>query len=355
MNKEQSHAFDHMFPSHNQLAASGKIKCTPADFRVTEINDHITFTGEGEHLWLWIEKTDTNTDWVAKQLAQICQASERNIGYAGLKDRHAVTQQWFSVQLPKIDQATDIQNALPDEMTILRSERHNRKIKTGYLQGNRFELTVRDIEGDRGCIEANIQNVIDFGVPNYFGAQRFGKDMGNLPKAIDFFNGRFKTRNKNLKSLLISSARSHIFNNILAARIANNTWHRPIKGDVMQLNNSHSWFKSSEATSEEIRQRLKEKDIHISAALWGEDAVQSEAECAIFEQSIADQTPQYAKGFEQFRVKQDRRAVRMCPQNLKFEWLNGDLKLTFELPPGAYATVVLREILNCSEDRKTKA
>ena len=352
MTNEKPHTFDQLFPSHNLLAASGQIKTTPADFKVTEINEQVEFTGEGEHLWLWIEKTDTNTDWVAKQLAHICQVPGRNIGYAGLKDRNAVTQQWFSVQLPQIDQASDIQNALPDEIKILRSERHNRKIKTGYLQGNRFELMVRDIAGDRSSIEQNIQNIIEFGVPNYFGSQRFGKDMGNINKAADFFSGSFKTRNKNLKSLLISSARSHIFNNILASRIKNKTWHQVIPGDVMQLNNSHSWFKSSEATSVEIEQRLKEKDIHISAALWGEDAVQSESDCADFEQEIAKQTPQYAKGFEQFRVKQDRRAIRMCPQNMAYEWIDGDLKITFELPPGAYATVVLREILNCTETPK---
>ena len=343
--------FEQLFPSHNTLGATGKIKSTPEDFKVTELNDSIKFTGEGEHLWLWIEKTDSNTDWVAKQLAHICQVPQRQVGYAGLKDRHAVTQQWFSIQLPKVNHPGDIQQALPDEITILDSQRHNRKIKTGYLKGNRFELWVRDIQGDHGGIEDNIKNITTQGVPNYFGNQRFGKDMANLKKAADLFSGRFRTCNKNLKSLLISSARSHIFNNILAARIKNQIWHQTMKGDVMQLNNSHSWFKSSEATEEEITQRLKAKDIHISAALWGEDAVQSEADCAEFEHAVAQQTPQYLSGFQQFRVKQDRRAIRLCPQSLQHSWTKNDLKVSFELPAGAYATVVLSEILSCQESK----
>ena len=344
--------FDELFPTHNKIEASGIIKSCPSDFKVFEVNDQVEFTGDGEHLWLLIEKTDTNTDWVAKQLAYICQVSERNIGYAGLKDRNAVTQQWFSIQLPKVDLASDIQQALPEEIQIKRSERHNRKIKTGYLQGNRFELMVRNIDGCKASIENNIQNVIDYGVPNYFGSQRFGKEMGNIEKAEALFSGQFRTRNKNLKSLLISTARSHIFNNIVTTRIINKTWHQVIPGDVMQLNNSHSWFKSSEATADEIKQRLNEKDIHISAALWGEDTVQSETDCAAFENEVAAQSPQYKTGFEQHRVKQDRRAIRLCPKALEYQWQSDDLLLTFELPPGAYATVVMREILACSERPK---
>ncbi len=345
-----SHQFKQLFPSHNELNATGTIKTQPVDFRVTEISPEVDFTGDGEHLWLWVEKTDSNTDWVAKQLAHICQVPNRNVGYAGLKDRHAVTQQWFSVQLPQINE-TDIQKALPSEIKILKTHWHNRKLKTGFLKGNRFELLIRDIHGAKESIEQNILNIKNQGVPNYFGQQRFGNNMANIQKAKDLFSGRFKTRNKNLKSLLISTARSHIFNNILTARIKNQTWDEVIDGDIMQLNNSHSWFHASEATQTELTQRLADKDIHISAALWGEDEVQSQAECATFEQSIAAQTPEYFPGFEQFRVKQDRRAIRLCPKKLQHEWLKDDLKLTFELPSGAYATVVLAEILNVKEGK----
>ena len=164
--------YNQLFPTLNNINATGVIRKSPEDFKVTEITD-IEFSGQGEHLWLYVQKIGTNTDWLSKQLASICQVHPRNIGYAGLKDRHAVTQQWFSVQLPKVSDIELIQNALPEEITILESEWHSRKLKTGQLDFNQFEITLRDIEGDNELIDQNIESIIKHGVPNYFGSQRF--------------------------------------------------------------------------------------------------------------------------------------------------------------------------------------
>jgi len=350
--------FNSLFPTINKISTTGIIRTNPQDFKVTELND-IELSGAGEHLWLYIEKTDSNTDWVAKQLSNVCQTPRGQVGFAGLKDRHAVTQQWFSIQLPKISGIKKIQSALPDAITIIEHGKHSKKIKVGQLNYNQFEIIIREINcnhksndksdsenNKKQQIEKNIQNIKDNGVPNYFGPQRFGHDMGNIQKAQDWFSGSYKVKTKNLKSILISTARSHIFNTIVAQRIKEKTWDTTITGDILQLNKSHSWFTASDASTTEIVERLKVFDIHLTAAMWGEDPVQSSESCAIMEKKIADTFPIYQLGFEKFRLKQDRRAMRICPIDLKHEWIDDNLKLTFKLLPGAYATGVIREILD---------
>ncbi len=338
--------FNTLFPTRNTITASGTIRTKPEDFRVTELND-IELSGEGEHLWLTIQKTSNNSIWVAKQLANVCQVPQKKVAFAGQKDRHAITQQWFSIQLPKITDTDKIQSALGHGIQIIKSGKHSRKIKIGQLDANAFEIVIRDISGDKQQIEKNITNIKANGVPNYFGAQRFGHDMGNISKCQDWFAGNYKVKSRNLKSLLISTARSHIFNLIVAKRIEQNIWDKCIDGDVLQLNKSHSWFPSCDASSDEIVKRLTEFDIHLTAAMWGDDAVQSQGQCAQLENSIAKIFPVYQKGFEKFRLKQDRRAMRVCPMDFDFCWQSDNtLKLNFKLLPGAYATGIMREILD---------
>ncbi len=345
-------SFDQLFPTINSVSASGIIRSQADDFIVLEHND-IEFTESGEHLWLKVEKTNSNTAWVATQISSACKVPARQVGYAGLKDRHAITQQWFSVQLPKIRELDEIKAKLPDEVKIIEHHWHKSKIKTGFLTCNEFRLKVRNITGDTAQINHNIATLMTQGAPNYFGPQRFGHHMGNIEKANDWFSGKTKVNNKNLRGLLISTARSHIFNQILAYRIKNNTWDQVIDGDIIQLNGSHSWFHANDATNNELTERLAAFDIHLTAALWGEDGVQSSANCAELEQNNANEFPIYQQGFKLFRVKQDRRAIRVVPMDLSHTWDNEDLLLNFKLLPGAYATGILREILSvtdCSHD-----
>lgn len=339
-----SSEFDEYFPIHNTVEGSGVIREQPQDFQVVEIN-HIDFSGEGEHLWLYIQKTGCNTDWVAKQLAQICQVPTLQVGYAGLKDRHAVTSQWFSVQLPKVSDPEQIQAQLSEEILIIKSVRHNKKLKTGGLKANQFKLLIRHIQGDKQQVENNIAAVIKHGVPNYFGEQRFGHHLNNVSKAADWFAGQFRPKNRNLKSLLISTARSWIFNHIISERIKTDCWLTPVQGDIFQLDGSHSWFLDDQEDQQVILQRLKEQDIHITAPLWGEDDLQSHADTALMEQRVADRFPEMLAGMPKHRLKHDRRATRMKINEMTYAWVGGDLELQFTLGPGGYATVVMREIL----------
>lgn len=339
--------FDQLFPTLNTIQATGTIRSSANDFKVTEINN-IECSGQGEHLWLYIEKINSNTDWIAKQLANICQVPRKRVSFAGLKDRNAITQQWFSIQLPKISDVDQIQSALPPEVIVKNAQRHHKKLKVGQLDNNQFEITIRDINGDRNNIEDNINQVKSFGVPNYFGPQRFGIDLGNISKAQDWFSGSYQPKTTHLKSLLISTSRSHIFNAIVAHRIKKNQWRNAIPGDILQLDGSRSWFHAADATEEEIKQRLAAFDLHITAAMWGENDVQSTDDCALIESHVAEQYDEYLHGLKKFRLRQDRRSIRINVSDLKYQWQDHDLILTFTLPPGSYATSVIREIIDVS-------
>ena len=151
---------------------NGIIRSRPEDFVVEEI-PRITPEDEGSHLWLWVEKRSANTDWVARELAKAANCPLRDVGYAGLKDRHAVTRQWFSV--PFSDVAIEnLAKMEIDDLSIIETRKHTRKLKRGTLDGNRFFLKIHDFEGDVAETEKRLMQIKLAGVPNYFGPQRFG-------------------------------------------------------------------------------------------------------------------------------------------------------------------------------------
>ncbi len=338
--------FDLLFPGVNAISTKGAMRSIADDFQVVEIIK-TDFSGDGEHLWLFVQKINSNTDWVAKQLARACGVSPRQVGYAGLKDRHALTSQWFSVQLPVVDDRQAIQEQLPPEVLILKNHRHHKKLRTGGLKGNQFKLTIRNIEGDRPQLEQNVINIKTHGVPNYFGAQRFGHGMGNVQSAADWFAGQFRPKSRNLKSLLISTARSWIFNQILATRIRQGNWLTPLPGDIFQLDGSHSWFRDdqTEKSAVELQRRLEEQDVHITAALWGDDELQSSGLAAELERRVGLQYPELLAGMHKHRLQHARRAIRLPVRQLTHQWSGDDLSLSFELSAGGYATCVVRELL----------
>ncbi|WP_223787762.1 tRNA pseudouridine(13) synthase TruD [Marinicella meishanensis] len=344
--------FDTLFPTLNHVTNRGLLRQQPADFDVTEVIE-IDFTGSGEHWWFYVEKINSNTAWAATQLASACRVPARQVGYAGLKDRHAVTRQWFSVQLPKVTDLATITAQLPPEIRILESQQHQSKLKRGQLQHNRFALRIRQVEGDREQLTENLGAISQQGVPNYFGPQRFGHQMTNIQRVQDWFRGRIRVRNKNQRSLLLSTARSHLFNLTVAHRIKQGLWDQVIPGDLLQLDGSQSWFHEQAATAAELRQRLAAFDLHITAPLWGEGPLPSTLDCASLEQGIAEQWPIYAKGFAQHRLQHDRRSMRLRPQALAHEWQGNDLLISMQLPAGCYATSVLRELLHVT-DQQTK-
>lgn len=318
------------------------IRSTPEDFQVDELPSFEP-SGDGEHLLLEIRKRGANTVHVAKLLAQWAGLPEMAVSFAGMKDRHAVTTQRFSVHLPK-RVAPDLALLASDEVEVVSSTWHNRKLQRGTLAGNRFRLVLREVDGDARAISERLQQIGTRGIPNWFGEQRFGRDGGNVPAALAMFGGR--RMRKDQRSLLLSAARSALFNRVLAARVEQGSWDRPLDGEVWMLDGSRSVF-GPEPWSDALEERLARFDIHPSGPLWGagelrsrDAAQQLELDAISDEESLALRTGLEAEG-----LKHERRALRLRPALLQHQWLDAAvLELSFALPPGCYATAVLHEL-----------
>jgi Uncharacterized conserved protein len=228
-----------------------RIRSKPEDFRVDEI-DAFEAHGEGEHLLLTVEKRGLNTAEVARRLARWAGIGEVGIGYAGLKDRHAVTTQRFSVHLPK-RVAPDLATLQDESLQVRHSVWHNRKLPRGALAGNRFTLVLRQVQGDRAQVDERLAQIAARGIPNWFGEQRFGRGGGNIAQALAMFGGQRVKREQ--RSILLSAARSELFNRVLSRRVEQGSWERGLDGEVWMLAGSRSVF-GPEPMSEELAKRL---------------------------------------------------------------------------------------------------
>ena len=213
----------HAYPASG---ASAALKRLNEDFSVTELPLQPP-SGAGEHLWLDVEKNGANTAFVAQQLAAAAGVNEWDVGYAGLKDRYAITRQWFSLYLPK-GETPDLTQLQHPEFKVLGQSRHVKKLRPGDLQGNRFRIVLRDVSGDREAIEANLKAVASLGVPNYFGAQRFGHDGGNVEQGRAMLAREIRVRNPKKKGIYLSAVRSFVFNEVLALRIQQGLWGKTL-------------------------------------------------------------------------------------------------------------------------------
>lgn len=337
--------------AHGDPVLRARMRATPEDFRVEEL-DAFQATGSGEHLLLTIEKRAANTAFIAARLAQWAGVPLMAVSYAGLKDRHAVTRQRFSVHLPGRD-APDLSALESSELHVVAGTRHARKLPRGALAGNRFAIVLREIEGDHAAIEERLRAIAAHGVPNYFGEQRFGRFGDNVAQAQAMFAGRRVAREK--RTLLLSAARSDLFNRVLAARVLAGTWNRGLAGEVWMLDGTRSVF-GPEPMSAALAQRLEDFDIHPTGPLWGRGMLRSEDEARALEEAILgdDDLAALRRGLETAGLNQERRATRLRPQEPAWTWLDPQaLELRFSLPPGTYATTLLAE-LGAVSDRSSE-
>ncbi len=317
------------------------LRQAPEDFQVEEVLN-FSPSGEGQHVLVLIRKRNANTEWVARQLAQHAGVDRKAVGYAGLKDRRAVTEQWFSVDLAGAREP-DWSPLDSDEITVLRYGRHHRKLRQGAVQSNRFRITLRALRGERQSIEQALQRVTSRGVPNYFGEQRFGRN--NLQQAAAMLLQGRRVRDRFKRAIYLSAARSLLFNQVLARRVMDGSWDRALAGDVMMLAGSHSIFSCPEP-DEAITRRLAEGDIHPTGPLWGSGNTSCQAEAAALEEAALATEAPWCRALEAAGLKHQRRALRVIPQQLQWHFSDDDsLTLTFSLPSGCYATSVLREVV----------
>ncbi|QFI55677.1 tRNA pseudouridine(13) synthase TruD [Aeromonas simiae] len=329
---------------HGQPTARGVLKAAPSDFVVIE---DLGFEpcGEGEHIFVRVRKTGENTAWVAGLLADAAGVNRNAVTWAGLKDRHAVTEQWFGIHLPGKAEP-DLRVIASDSIQILETRRHNRKLRTGYLKGNHFTLRLTELEGVQE-LEARLQAVAAQGVPNYYGEQRFGRGGNNLEAAKAMFGGkRIKDRNK--RSLYLSAARSMLFNTVVTARIEQGLAHTLLAGDCLMLKGSHSIFSESEVTPE-LAARLASGDVQLTAPLWGRGRLASQGEAAAFEERALSELDLWREGLEKAGLDQERRPLLLLPEAMSWQLEGTSLTLSFFLPAGAFATSVVRELLDATE------
>ncbi len=308
--------------------ASATLKLLNEDFIVTELPLQLP-SGAGEHLWLDVEKNGANTAFVAQQLAEAAGVQERDVGYAGLKDRYAITRQWFSIYFPK-GETPDLTQFQHPEFKVLAQSRHVKKLRPGDLQGNRFRIVLREVTGDRDAIEANLKAVASQGVPNYFGAQRFGHDGGNVEQGRAMLAREIRVRNPKKKGIYLSAVRSFVFNEVLALRIQQGLWgQKTLPGDVLDAAGRPT------------------------GPLWGRGRVGTTDQAQALENDVAASHASLCDGMEHAGLDQERRSLVAIPQDMSWEWPQTDqLVLTFSLPAGNYATSVLNEILSTSEPER---
>ena len=338
-------------PGHGSPPARATLSADPEDFRVTEI-EKFHPSGEGTHAWLRIRKRGVNTEEVAAALARTAGAPRSAVGFAGMKDRLAVAVQWFSVDLA--GRAEPRWEALEsDAIEVLEVARHRRKLRRGALLGNRFEIVLRDVTVSGAGFDARLDAIRAGGVPNYFGPQRFGRDGANLRLARSLLVERRRIRDRHRRGLALSAARAHLFNRVLAARVAAGAWATPVPGDVMMLDGRGSVF-GIERVDEETAGRTARGEIHPTGPLWGRGARLVAGAARDIEDRAVAEAAALCEGLERERLSLGRRALRVNVRGIEGNFESqGRVSLVFALPPGAYATTVLGEIFSLDRFRES--
>jgi tRNA pseudouridine13 synthase len=325
-----------------QPIGTARFKSAHEDFLVEEILGFEP-TGEGEHCLVWLEKTDRNSNDVASDIARKLGIRRRLVNHCGLKDRVGITRQWFSIHIPGVASpvAADLDS---DGVNVLKITRHLRKLRRGCHRGNRFRVRLRDCSFTQEAARERWGMIVDRGVPNYFGPQRFGRDGGNVELVRRFMAGEVEVRDRELRGILISAARSFLFNACVGRRVDDGTWDAPIDGEVFGFADKRSLVVPENRRGDEF-ERVRQGTLELTAPLWGRGELMSVADVRTFEQSVADSYPELSAGLAGLNLVQERRVMRLRPQSAELRWESeSTLVLSFELPTGTYATTLLREL-----------
>lgn len=329
--------------AHGEACGRAVLKATAEDFQVDEVLD-IPLTGQGEHLWLWVEKRGLNTEDAARRIAKAAGLPLKAVAYAGLKDRQALTRQWFSLHLPgKAD--PDLAAAEGPALAILQRERHNRKLQRGAHSANGFTLRLTALQADRELLEQRLKQITEQGVPNYYGLQRFGFGGGNVFDARQHAERQELPVQRNLRSRLLSAGRSYLFNRVLAERVAAANWNQARVGDLLAFTTSRSFFMAGENECNDPR--LAILDLHPTGPLWGEGLPPTADSVQALEQSIGEHEQSLVQWLARAGMAHERRILRLPIQSLTWHYPEPDiLQLAFVLPAGSFATVVVRELVD---------
>ncbi|HBW84601.1 MAG TPA: tRNA pseudouridine(13) synthase TruD [Gammaproteobacteria bacterium] len=332
---------------------SARIKQHYDDFVVAETLGFEP-SGAGEHVMLLIEKSGQSTRGAVRKISQILAIDEQEVGYSGMKDRQARTRQWFSARVAWLGECA-LKRFDEAGLEIKSMARNYRKLRIGAHKSNEFRLVLRDFSGCARDIECRLQILEKYGVPNYFGTQRFGRELKNLSEAMAMLRQsegqvRVSQKNREKRSILYSAVRAYVFNQLLSRRVSNQTWSRYIEGDVLNLNRSKRFFTVAIGDwNQELTDRLECLDIHLTGALPGKPETKNRyvtrGKAADIERAVGQESPEIVDRLIWLNVKEGRRPLRFKIEQLVWHWLDSrTLELSFSLPTGAYATSVLREL-----------
>jgi tRNA pseudouridine13 synthase len=326
----------------------GKLKQQPDDFVVEEIPAYEP-CGEGEHLFLWLEKRDVAGEQLLRHVARRLQMSSRDVGMAGVKDRRAITRQWISVPARHESAITQIDT---EQIRVLRSARHRNKLRTGHLRGNRFSIRLRDVADGAGDRAAGVAEAIGrLGFPNYFGPQRFGHDLQTLRLGLDLIRGQtasasiHPSRRRFLLRMALSGVQSALFNAVLAARITNGRLHTVLPGDVMQVVASGGPFVVQDQAAEQARFDIRETVM--TGPIFGAKMREAQGDAGELETAVLANWQLTTADFDRFPklTSGTRRPLIAWPEDLAIRREQGDLWIDFGLESGCYATSLLREFM----------
>jgi len=332
---------------HGGPLGRAQFKTQPEDFQVEELLGFEP-SGEGEHCLVWVEKRDLDSNATAARLADAIGLRRRLVSHCGLKDRHAVTRQWFSLHLP--GQASPEASALESEgIKVLRITRNTRKLRRGIHLGNRFTIRLRQPDFSAALAAERWDLIASQGAPNFFGSQRFVNEGRNVEKALAMFRGEFEPRDRLLRGILLSAVRSHLFNAVVAERMARSLWDRVLSGEVFGFPDNGTLLLIGNQRGDEA-ERFEKGIVEITAPMWGVGDLPSAGETRELETEVMSRFPEFTAGLEAAGLRQERRVMRLRPTNSDFISLEaGDLQLSFDLPRGTYATTLLRELATLDE------
>jgi tRNA pseudouridine13 synthase len=330
------------YATAKSLRILGKIRVQPEDFQVREIAAYEP-SGEGEHLFVHFEKTGLNTPEAARRIAQALDVDPEQTGWAGLKDRHAVTSQWASFFGASAERAIALD--LPG-IRVLGAAYHPHKMRTGHLGGNQFLIRVQCDPAQFDLARDIVQPLCEHGAPNYYGEQRFGRERDNALKARRWLiDGGRAPRDRFERKFLASALQSEWFNTWLAARVRHQMLGRALHGDLMRKEDTGGMFVALDA--DEAGGRVARWEISPTGPMFGAEMRWPEGEELAVEQALWAQTGVSDDALSRLRklLPGTRRVARIRPDGLRIERYAGGIELEFSLPKGAYATVILRELL----------
>jgi len=324
----------------------GIIRSRPEFFTVIEVPAYEPL-GYGEHIYVNITKQERTTRDTQIDIAGLLGLRREDVGHAGLKDKHAVSTQTFSLLMPG-DDPKEVAQIIESRLgvTVNWVSRHPKKLRSGHLKGNKFTITITDLESSSEITlrrASEIQRIVSkLGIPNYFGTQRIGKDGRNVIDGYDLITGKYRERNRWLRRFLVSSYLSYLCNCYLAKRIEEGNFTKLLRGDLAKKHDTGGVFTVEDVESEQLR--LERGEISFTAPIYGYKMRETKYEAKEFEDALFSSAGVTVDQLRMIGAEGTRRFGRLLPDVSVSSHKEG-ITLSFTLPAGGYATVVLREFM----------